>query len=69
MKTLRNISIATVVVLLAFTAQTIYAAGTSARKKTDQQSYLTLKGKVVDAETNTPLVLQQLLLWKLMLLL
>jgi len=56
MKTLRNISIATVVVLLAFTAQTIYAAGTSARKKTDQQSYLTLKGKVVDAETNTPLV-------------
>jgi hypothetical protein len=56
MKTFRNISTAAVVVLLAFTAQTLFAAGTSARKKADQQTYLTIKGKVVDAETNTPLV-------------
>ena len=26
------------------------------RKKSDQQSYLTIKGKVVDAETGAPLV-------------
>jgi len=56
MKTFRNISFAAIVVLLAFTAQTIFAAGTSARKKADPQTYLTIKGKVVDAETSTPLV-------------
>ena len=40
----------------AFTAQTIYAGAAPERKKNDQQTLLTFKGKVVDAETGTPLV-------------
>ncbi len=56
MKTLRNISLFAVVVLLAFTFQTVSGGDSGARKKGDQQVYLTLKGKVVDAETGTPLV-------------
>jgi hypothetical protein len=56
MKTLRNISLYAVIVLLAFTFQTVSGGGSGERKKGDQQTYLTLKGKVVDAETGIPLV-------------
>ena len=56
MKTLRNISLYAVVVLLAFTFQAVSGGDPGGRKKADQQVYLTLKGKVVDAETRTPLV-------------
>jgi hypothetical protein len=56
MKTFKNISIYAAVVLLAFAVQTAFAGSSGERKKADQQSYLTLKGKVVDAESGTPLV-------------
>ena len=56
MKTIRNLSLVTLLILSAFTAQTIYAGTAPERKKNDQQKVLTFKGKVVDAETGTPLV-------------
>ena len=56
MKTIRNLSFVTLLILSAFTAQTIYAGTAPERKKNDQQKTLTFKGKVVDAETGTPLV-------------
>ncbi len=56
MKTIRIFSLATVLLLSAFTAQTIYAGASSERKKNEQQTLLTFKGKVVDAETGNPLV-------------
>jgi hypothetical protein len=56
MKTFRNISFYAAALLLIFAFQTA-AAGTSGdRKKSEQQSYVTIKGKVVDAETGAPLV-------------
>jgi len=56
MKTIRNFSLATLLLLSAFTAQTIYANVAPERKKNNQQILLTFKGKVVDAETGNPLV-------------
>ena len=56
MKTIRIFSLATLLLLSAFTAQTIYAGASSERKKSDQQTLLTFKGKVVDAESGNPLV-------------
>lgn len=56
MKTFKHISLTAVVVLLAFAAQTASAASFSEKKKNDQQNYITIKGKVVDAENRTPLV-------------
>jgi hypothetical protein len=56
MKTVRNLSLTALLLLSAFTAQTIYAGAAPERKKNDQQALLTFKGKVVDAETGNPLV-------------
>ena len=56
MKTFKHISLIASVLLLAFTAQTANAGIFSGKKKNDQQNFITLKGKVVDAETRTPLV-------------
>jgi hypothetical protein len=56
MKTIRNFSLVTLLLLSAFTVQTIYANAAPERKKNDQQTLLTFKGKVVDAETGNPLV-------------
>jgi len=56
MKTMRFFSLVTLLLLSAFTAQTISADPSPGRKKNDQQTLLTFKGKVVDAETGTPLV-------------
>ncbi len=56
MKTFRNISPIGAVLLLAFTFATASAGDLKDKKKADQQNYLTIKGKVVDAENNTPLV-------------
>jgi hypothetical protein len=56
MKTIRNLSLVTLLILTAFTAQTIYAGTAPERKKNDQQKVLTFNGKVVDSETGTPLV-------------
>jgi hypothetical protein len=56
MKTVRNFSLTALLLLSAFTAQTIYAGAAPERKKNDQQALLTFKGKVVDAETGNALV-------------
>jgi hypothetical protein len=56
MKTFRHISLAAAVILLAFTAQTASAGNFSSNRKNDQQGFITIKGKVVDAENGTPLV-------------
>ncbi len=42
--------------LLVFMFQTATAGAAGDRKKSDQQPYLTIKGKVVDSETGAPLV-------------
>jgi hypothetical protein len=56
MKNFKNISFYAVIVLLAFTIQTAFSVSPAGRKKADQQGIITLRGKVVDAETGTPLV-------------
>jgi hypothetical protein len=56
MKTVRRLSLVALLLLSAFTAQTIYAGAAPERKKNDQQTLLTFKGKVVDAETGNPLI-------------
>jgi len=55
MKTFKLISFNAVLLLFAFTLQSVTGAD-SGRKKSDQQEYLTIKGKVVDAETGVSLV-------------
>jgi hypothetical protein len=56
MKTFKHISLAATLILLAFTAQTAFAGNLSGKKKNDQQNYVTIKGKVIDGETGSPLV-------------
>jgi hypothetical protein len=55
MKTFKNVSLIALLILSAFTAQTIYSAPAD-REKNDQQTLLTLRGKVVDAESGEPLI-------------
>ncbi|MCX6330794.1 MAG: hypothetical protein NTZ85_14930, partial [Bacteroidia bacterium] len=56
MKTFKNISLYAAVLLFAFTFQTVLAAASPGKKKGNQQTYITLRGKVVDSETGVPLV-------------
>jgi hypothetical protein len=56
MKTFKHISLISAVLLLAVTAQSLSAADLFGNKKAEQQNYITIKGKVVDAENGTPLV-------------
>lgn len=56
MKTIRTLSLFALLLLSAFTAQTILAGAAPDNKKNDQETPLTFKGKVVDAETGAPLV-------------
>lgn len=56
MKTIRTLSLFALLLLSAFTAQTIFAGAAPDMKKKDQETPLTFKGKVVDAETGAPLV-------------
>ena len=56
MKKVRVLSLVTLLLLSAITTGTIYAGKAQGVKKNDQQEILTFKGKVVDAETGTPLV-------------
>src|SRR5512140_3581377 len=56
MKTVRNLSFVALLILSAFAAQTLYAGSARDRKKNDQQTMLTFRGKVVDSETGEPLV-------------
>ena len=56
MKTFRQIPHLALIVMLIFTVQTVIAGNSSGRKKNLQEDYLTVKGKVVDSETGTPLI-------------
>ena len=61
MKNFKHIALIAAVLLLAFTAQTASAGSLKDKKKTDQQNLITIKGKVVDAETRLRWFLQ---LWQ-----
>ena len=56
MKTFKHISLIAAVLLAAVAVQDAYAGKYPGRKKDDQQTMITIKGKVVDAETRNPLV-------------
>jgi hypothetical protein len=56
MKTFKHISLIAAVLLAAVAVQNAYAGKYPGRKKDDQQTMITIKGKVVDAETRSPLV-------------
>ncbi len=56
MKTFRNFSLITLLILSAFAADTLFAGTVPDKRKNDQQTVLTFRGKVVDAESGTPLV-------------
>jgi hypothetical protein len=56
MKTFKHISLISAVLLLAITAQSLSAADLFGKKKSDQQNFITIKGKVVDAENGAPLI-------------
>jgi hypothetical protein len=56
MKTFRPISLVAALLLTVFAAQNVSAGKIPERKKDDQQNLITIKGKVVDAQTRNPLV-------------
>jgi len=56
MKNFKSISLIAAVLLLAFVAQTATAGDLSGKKKKVQQNLVTIKGKVIDAESRAPLV-------------
>lgn len=56
MKNLKITAFSAAVLLLAFTAQTAFAGSLRESKKTVQQNLITIRGKVIDAETRAPLV-------------
>ncbi len=56
MKNTYRISIIFFFIVAGFAAQEILAVAAPGRKKSDQQNILTIRGKVVDSETGTPLI-------------
>jgi hypothetical protein len=56
MKTFKHTSLIALALLLAFMAQNAIAGNLSGKKKSDQQNLITIKGKVIDAESRAPLV-------------
>ena len=56
MKTFKNISLLTAMLLAALTLQNVSASGSSGKNRNPQQEIITIKGKVVDSETRNPLV-------------
>jgi RNase P/RNase MRP subunit p29 len=56
MKTFKNIQIFAVFALAVFTFQPVAAGMNKNKKKSDQQTYTSIKGKVVDKETQNALV-------------
>jgi hypothetical protein len=56
MKTIKNMSVFATVLLVVISTLTLSAGKSTDLKNTDQQSFKTIKGKVVDAEKGTPLV-------------
>lgn len=56
MKNFKSIKQIAALLLLIFTVQAASAENSSRERKNDQQDYITIRGKVVDAESGTPLV-------------
>jgi hypothetical protein len=56
MKNLKYISLISALLLLTITIEAGASGFLSSKKKNDQETYVTIKGKVVDKETNTPLI-------------
>jgi hypothetical protein len=56
MKTIKNFSLILLAFLLVFSFEPVNAVGSNGKKKTDQQSFITIRGKVVDSETGAPLI-------------
>lgn len=56
MKKIKLISIVAVLIILGISVQAASAGSIGNKAKQDPQSYITIKGKVVDNETNLPLV-------------
>lgn len=56
MKNIKHISLIAAILLLAVGTQTVIAGNIFNRKKNIQQDYITIRGKVVDAETGEPLI-------------
>jgi hypothetical protein len=56
MKAFKQISLVAGILLVVFSTQIATAGKPTEKKKNDQQSFLLIKGKVVDAETGAPLV-------------
>ena len=56
MKTFNKISLFAAVLFLAFTAEAAIAGNLPTNKKKARQDVITIRGKVIDAETRTPLV-------------
>jgi hypothetical protein len=56
MKNLKYISLISALLLLTITIEAGTSGFLTSKKKNDQETYLTIKGKVVDKETNTPLI-------------
>ncbi len=56
MKTFKKFSLILLALLLAYSSESAISGGVNGKKKADQQSFITIRGKVVDAETGSPLV-------------
>ena len=56
MKTFNHLSVATLLIMSALLSQTVSAGDSSSKKKSLQQEVITIRGKVVDTETGTPLI-------------
>ena len=56
MKTFRQISVIAAILLLAFIAQAASAGTHTDKTKNNQQNLITIKGRVIDAESRAPLV-------------
>jgi hypothetical protein len=56
MKTIKKISLIAVIIMAAFAFETVFAGNSEGKKKINPQDLVTIKGKIVDSETNKPLV-------------
>ena len=56
MKTLKNVSFIAVLLLSLMTIETAFAGNSDGRKKINPQDYITIRGKVIDAQTKAPLI-------------
>jgi hypothetical protein len=56
MKTLKHLALTAAVLLVAFTSQSASAGNFLHKKNYDQDNFITIKGKIVDSETKSPLV-------------